>query len=36
MQIKIKTLDDKYMPKKIKQGDWIDLRAHGWGSTGRR
>lgn len=27
--IKIKAVDDKYLPKKIKIGDWIDLRAHG-------
>lgn len=29
MQIKIKTFGDGYLPKKIAQGDWIDLRAHG-------
>lgn len=29
VQIKIKPFGDGYMPKKIKQGDWIDLRAHG-------
>lgn len=27
--IKIKACDDLHMPKKISQGDWIDLRARG-------